>query len=451
MTAYVSILSCLAKDGESESTKGKDVSENGVEEKDNDELTESDKKEVDEFVEDLMTIQSKDMLKKNLYNMVTENITLKKQIKQLKTDLAAKKEATSQAFQIDCDGLEDVEAGVTLTFGGVSAEVMGKETPVTPTEKAPSGSNRCFNCGESGCRLSDCKLPRDARRIAKNRRDFQNSSVASSARYHEDELQKFGHLSPGLPSSKLSEALGLRSDELPRHIYRMRELGYPPGWLSHAQINQSGITLYHDRGKVLKAEEDGEVVEVQDKLVYDTSRLVEWPGFNSEVPRDFRDDTERMRVRRRSGVESITRMRERLGVKEQKGYVRGEMMDTSTTKMDTEEEEGERPPGEEAETPPGDEDVPPGEDRPPGEKEEDETPVTPIKPSLKSLGSGNVTQTDPGTPICEKFSPFGKLPKYDNFGKDMTEHIAFENLPNATGNWDKMRGVLKGVRGKKTE
>lgn len=56
-----------------------------------------------------------------------------------------------------------------------------------------------------------------------------------------------------------------------------------------------------------------------------------------------------------------------------------------------------------------------------------------------------------GTPICEMFSPFGKLPKYDNFGKDMTEHIAFENLPNYTGNWDKMRGVLKGVRGKKTE
>lgn len=184
MTAYVSILSCLAKDSESELTKGKDVSENGVEEKDNDELTESDKKEVDEFVEDLMTIQSKDMLKKNLHNMVTENITLKKQIKQLKTDLAAKKETTSQAFQVDCDGLEDVEAGVTLTFGEVSAEVMGKETPVTSIEKAPSGSNRCFNCGESGCRLSDCKLPRDARRIAKNRREFQNSSV-SSARYHE--------------------------------------------------------------------------------------------------------------------------------------------------------------------------------------------------------------------------------------------------------------------------
>ena len=187
MTAYVSILSCLAKDGESESTNGKEVCENGVDEE-CDELNESEKKEADEFVEDLMTIQSKDMLKKNLYNMVTENITLKKQIKQLKTELAAKKEAASQAFQIDCDGVDDVEAaGVTLTLGEVSAEVLGTEAPVTQTEKV--GGNRCFNCGEPGHAMSDCKLPRDGRRIAKNRREFQSNSV-SSARYHEVRHQR---------------------------------------------------------------------------------------------------------------------------------------------------------------------------------------------------------------------------------------------------------------------
>ena len=50
-----------------------------------------------------------------------------------------------------------------------------------------------------------------------------------------------------MPSSKLSGALGLRREELPRYIYRMRDLGYPPGWLRHAEIRQSGITLYHDR------------------------------------------------------------------------------------------------------------------------------------------------------------------------------------------------------------
>ena len=50
--------------------------------------------------------------------------------------------------------------------------------------------------------------------------------MLSICRYHEDEPQKFGHLTPGLPSSKLREALGLRTEELPRYLYRMRELGY---------------------------------------------------------------------------------------------------------------------------------------------------------------------------------------------------------------------------------
>ena len=76
--------------------------------------------------------------------------------------------------------------------------------------------------------------------------------------------------------------------------------------------------------------------------------------------------------------------------------------------------------------------------------------VTPLK-KIDSLDSSTVTQTDPGTPIIEMFSPFAKLPQYANFGKDMTEHIAFENLPNYTGNWDKMRGVLRGVRDKSSK
>ena len=46
----------------------------------------------------------------------------------------------------------------------------------------------------------------------------------------------------------------------------------------------------------------GEEGEVEEKPVVevDIAKLVEWPGFNSELPRDFRDDTSRLRVRRRS-------------------------------------------------------------------------------------------------------------------------------------------------------
>jgi hypothetical protein len=44
------------------------------------------------------------------------------------------------------------------------------------------------------------------------------------------------------------------------------------------------------------------------------------------------------------------------------------------------------------------------------------------------------------------FSPFAKLPKYENFGKDMTDHVVFENLPNYTGTWDQMTGLITKIR-----
>jgi hypothetical protein len=46
----------------------------------------------------------------------------------------------------------------------------------------------------------------------------------------------------------------------------------------------------------------------------------------------------------------------------------------------------------------------------------------------------------------EMFSPFAKLPKYENFGKDMTDHVVFENLPNYTGTWDQMTGLITKIR-----
>merc|ERR1712018_246907 len=98
-----------------------------------------------------------------------------------------------------------------------------------------------------------------------------------------------------------------------------------------------------------------------------------------------------------------------------------------------------------------DDTAPPGDD-----SDKTEAPAGDDKSEVRlesrvTSDTGVVTQTDPGTPILEMFSPFSQLPQYNNFGKNMTEHIAFENLPNATGNWDKMRGVLKGVRDKNSK
>nr|5LXR_B Chain B, Zinc finger CCHC domain-containing protein 8 [Homo sapiens]5LXY_C Chain C, Zinc finger CCHC domain-containing protein 8 [Homo sapiens]5LXY_D Chain D, Zinc finger CCHC domain-containing protein 8 [Homo sapiens]5LXY_F Chain F, Zinc finger CCHC domain-containing protein 8 [Homo sapiens]5LXY_H Chain H, Zinc finger CCHC domain-containing protein 8 [Homo sapiens]5LXY_J Chain J, Zinc finger CCHC domain-containing protein 8 [Homo sapiens]5LXY_L Chain L, Zinc finger CCHC domain-containing len=36
---------------------------------------------------------------------------------------------------------------------------------------------------------------------------------------------------PGVISEELQDALGVTDKSLPPFIYRMRQLGYPPGWL----------------------------------------------------------------------------------------------------------------------------------------------------------------------------------------------------------------------------
>jgi len=42
----------------------------------------------------------------------------------------------------------------------------------------------------------------------------------------------------------LLKALGVPKNGLPVHIYRMREHGYPSGWLEEARDEYSGISIF---------------------------------------------------------------------------------------------------------------------------------------------------------------------------------------------------------------
>ena len=90
MSGYTSILSCLS--GQSQSASQSDGNE----------LSEEDTKEVNDIIEDLLTIQNKDVLKRNLTSLVTENVTLKRKCKLLEERASHSKEQFS--FQIDCEG-----------------------------------------------------------------------------------------------------------------------------------------------------------------------------------------------------------------------------------------------------------------------------------------------------------------------------------------------------------
>lgn len=108
--------------------------------------------------------------------------------------------------------------------------------------KQKAQANTCFNC-DGDHAIKDCTKPKDLNRIKQNRAKF-SSNKQSYERYHVDVEQRFGHLVPGELSKDLRNALGLRSKELPMHIYRMRMLGYPPGWLENAKVSGSGLTLF---------------------------------------------------------------------------------------------------------------------------------------------------------------------------------------------------------------
>lgn len=180
------------------------------------------------------------------------------------------------------------------TFSQIMA-LEGEEVVHAAKPKRPKPS--CFNCGSADHQLRDCPEPRNNVRINEKRKEFNDMvgdspSQNTNVRYHADETEeRFGKFKAGIVSDELQKALGVTRKDLPPYIYRMRQLGYPPGWLKEAQLENSGLSLYHgnDAG-------DGEI-EGNDELnsrekpfSYDLSKLIDYPGFNIDIPGGSSDD-----------------------------------------------------------------------------------------------------------------------------------------------------------------
>lgn len=68
--------------------------------------------------------------------------------------------------------------------------------------------------------MRDCPLPKNQSNINKNRKEFATKHGSNNVRYHMSEDQRFSHMVPGQLSQKLRKALGLKNNELPKHVYR---------------------------------------------------------------------------------------------------------------------------------------------------------------------------------------------------------------------------------------
>ncbi|NXP25493.1 ZCHC8 protein, partial [Scytalopus superciliaris] len=165
----------------------------------------------------------------------------------------------------------------------------GQEIQVKPKRPKP----HCFNCGSEDHQMKDCPKPRNAARISEKRKEFleacgDTSNQNFQQRYHVEEVEeRFGKFKPGVISGVLQDALGVSDRSLPPFIYRMRQLGYPPGWLKEAEMEHSGLALYDGKGD---GEAEGEESPQHKRITYDVSKLVNYPGFNISTPSGIPDE-----------------------------------------------------------------------------------------------------------------------------------------------------------------
>ncbi|XP_044786173.2 zinc finger CCHC domain-containing protein 8 isoform X2 [Bubalus bubalis] len=161
--------------------------------------------------------------------------------------------------------------------------------------KAKRPKPHCFNCGSEEHQMKDCPMPRNAARISEKRKEYMDACGETNnqnfqQRYHAEEVEeRFGRFKPGVISEELQDALGVTDKSLPPFIYRMRQLGYPPGWLKEAELENSGLALYDGKDGADGETEAGEVQQNK-SVTYDLSKLVNYPGFNISTPRGIPDE-----------------------------------------------------------------------------------------------------------------------------------------------------------------
>ncbi|KAF2880311.1 hypothetical protein ILUMI_25869 [Ignelater luminosus] len=371
----------------------------------------------------------------------------------------------------------------------------------------------CFNCNESH-NLRDCPQPKNYMKINAARQKFKSQQTTKSLRYHLEDDQRFAHLQPGKISEKLHKALGLRHNQVPAHIYRMRQLGYPPGWLNELQANnQSELVLFDFEGKNTFDQK----VKVQD---LDPDKIIEYAGFNVPLAKGVKDEhrlygcpsyskeqnkqnmliyMQGIRKKAQDNLEtcdmdidnatssdkeietnklsnhskdkhikSTDEIRDynasptlcELESKKQK--LLAELTENNSNSLQSSEGL------EEANEKTMDETVEEGE----GFKTLDITgTIEDVTETIEDI-TGTVDDLDEtventipinncdtpiiisnvvrnscfGTPILKSSSPYCRLPNPENFSQNVSQVINFENLPNSTGKYEQMVGVLDKVR-----
>lgn len=150
---------------------------------------------------------------------------------------------------------------------------------------------RCFNCGSYSHSLKECPKPRDNAAVNNSRKQLkskrnQSAGMRNAARYYQDSSGgKYEGLRPGVLDAETRRLLGLGEFDPPPWLNRMREIGYPPGYLEPEDEDEpSGITIFADE-EIKEDKEEGEILEAE--LVETPQKMsVKFPGINAPIPKN---------------------------------------------------------------------------------------------------------------------------------------------------------------------
>ncbi|KAJ7554719.1 hypothetical protein O6H91_05G006400 [Diphasiastrum complanatum] len=168
------------------------------------------------------------------------------------------------------------------------------ERPFEMSEEA----SRCFNCGSYSHGLKDCPRPRDnaaisvARKLHTSKKGLAPGPRGPSRYYQSSPGGKFDDLKPGVLGAETRQSLGIGELDPPPWLNRMRELGYPPGYLDGGEDEPSGITIFDGEEEQEKKEttEDGEILDtsmpVANGSTLSKKMVVGFPGLNAPIPKD---------------------------------------------------------------------------------------------------------------------------------------------------------------------
>lgn len=149
-------------------------------------------------------------------------------------------------------------------------------------------ASRCFNCGSYNHSLKECPKPRDNVAVNNARKQHQskrNQPVGPriATRYYQNSPGgKYDGLKPGVLGPETRKILNLGEFDPPPWLNRMREIGYPPGYLDAVDEDQSsGIIIYAD--EETREEEDKENLKLNTSILQKTMS-VDFPGINAPIP-----------------------------------------------------------------------------------------------------------------------------------------------------------------------